>query len=60
MNQNKTGKNKHLTYDQWCTILEEILFLNTRGPIEEALGKLVEENSIQIIQRGKYILYYRK
>lgn len=40
--------------------IEEILFSNTRGSIEEALGKLVKENSIQIIQRGKYSLYYRK
>ena len=24
MKQNATGKNKHLTYEQRCTILEEI------------------------------------
>lgn len=39
--------------------IEEVLFINKRDSIEEALGKLIKDNTIKLIQRGKYSLYYR-
>lgn len=39
--------------------IEEILFSNTRSSIEEALGNLIKEKKVKLIQRGKYSLYYR-
>ena len=40
--------------------MEEILFSYKRSSIEESLGRLVKENKIQLVQKGKYSLYYRK
>lgn len=39
MKQNKTGKNKHLTYEQRCTILEEIKKGTALKDIAEKVGK---------------------
>ena len=39
--------------------IEEILFSNKRDSIEEALGKLIKENRIKLLQTGKYALYYK-
>ena len=39
MKQNVTGKNKHLTYEQRCTILEEIKKGTTLKDIAEKVGK---------------------
>ena len=39
--------------------IEEILFSNKRNSIEEALGVLVKENKIKLIQTGKYSIYWK-
>lgn len=38
---------------------EEILFSNTRDSIEQALGKLIKNKRIQLIQKGKYSKYWK-
>lgn len=53
MKQNTTGKNKHLTYEQRCTILEEIKKGTALKDIAEKVGKdpqlfLKNLNSIDI------------
>ena len=39
--------------------IEEILFSNKRNSIEEALGELVKEKKIKLIQTGKYSIYWK-
>ena len=40
--------------------IENLLFSNKSSSIEEALGKLVKDDKIKLLQKGKYSLYYRK